>query len=117
MSLEYHGPHYDAEGRHTGTHYGPKCPGCRIHTEASEGYACWTPGCPAHGLAADSAEAARAAAAYRRSQLSGRSARAALEGSDAMAILERDARLSYLERAGELIDVAIAYEVEHEAAP
>jgi hypothetical protein len=110
MSLEYHGPHYDAEGRHTGTHYGPKCPGCRIHTEASEGYLCWTPGCPAHGLAADSAEAAGAAAAYRRSQLSGRPAQArTLEGSDALAILEMRAQLELAEAAGELIDVAIEH--------
>lgn len=85
------GPHYDlTEPRHAGPHYGPKCPGCRIHTEASEGFTCWTPNCPAHGLAADTAEAAEAAVRARR-ELSGRSLDAvALEhsGLDGMTALD-----------------------------
>ncbi len=104
------GPHYDmTEGRHAGPHFGPKCPGCRMHTEASEGYVCWTPGCPCQGMAADSAEAAEAAAARARRDLSGRS----LDGAAALEHLERRALLDYLEAAGELIDVVI----EHRELP
>jgi hypothetical protein len=104
------GPHYDmTEPRHSGPHFGPKCPGCRLHTEAAEGYACWTPGCPCQGMAADSAEAAQAAAAAARRALSART----LDGAAALDTLERSAWLELAEAAGELIDVVI----EHREAP
>jgi hypothetical protein len=93
-----HGPDYDmtAEGRHRGTHYGPKCPGCGIHTEASEGFTCWIPDCPCAGLAADSRESAECAARYARRELSGRAAARTMTADEAYDALESRARLDYL---------------------
>lgn len=95
-------PHYDlTEGRHAGPHFGPKCPGCRIFTEASEGFTCWTPGCPCQGMAADSAEAAETAAARAQRELSGRS----LDGAGTLTADQAAYELEVLEVAGEMIEI------------
>ena len=96
------GPHYDmTEPRHAGPHFGPRCPGCRMHTEASEGYVCWTPGCPCQGMDATSAEATGAAAATARRELSGRS----LNGADTLTADQAAYELEVLEVAGEMIEI------------
>ncbi len=69
-----YGTHYDMESRHAGKHYGPKCPGCRLHTEASEGYVCWTPKCPCRGMDSTSQDSLDRAARNARDMLSPRSA-------------------------------------------